>query len=129
MKEFYLEQQVWFYGPCYDEVELSSLIYNADLCVAPGNIGLTAMHSMVFGTPCITHNDFKWQMPEFEAIKLYKTGCFFNRDDVEDLAERIDEWFRVNGKDRNMVRKSCMEEIDDEWNPYFQIEVLKKNLK
>ena len=87
------------------------------------------MHSMVFGTPCITHNDFKWQMPEFEAIKLYKTGCFFNRDDVEDLAERIDEWFRVNGKDRNMVRKSCMEEIDDEWNPYFQIEVLKKNLK
>ena len=129
VKEFYLEQQVWFYGPCYDEVELSSLIYNADLCVAPGNIGLTAMHSMVFGTPCITHNDFKWQMPEFEAIKLYKTGCFFNRDDVEDLAERIDEWFRVNGKDRNMVRKSCMEEIDDEWNPYFQIEVLKKNLK
>ena len=23
----------------------------------------------------------------------YKTGCFFKRNDVKDLAERIDEWF------------------------------------
>ena len=129
VKELNLEQQVWFYGPCYDEIELGSLIYNADLCVAPGNIGLTAMHSMVFGTPCITHDDFKWQMPEFEAIRPCKNGCFFERDNVEDLAERIDEWFRINGKDRNMIRKACMEEIDDKWNPYFQIEVLKENLK
>lgn len=45
-----LQDYVWFYGACYNEKELSSLIYNADLCVAPGNIGLTAMHSMVFGT-------------------------------------------------------------------------------
>ena len=34
--ELGLEEQVWFYGSCYDEEELSSLIYNADLCVAPG---------------------------------------------------------------------------------------------
>lgn len=128
-KKLNLEKQVWFYGPCYDEVELSSLIYNADLCVAPGNIGLTAMHSMVFGTPCITHNDFKWQMPEFEAIKEGKTGTFFKRDDVTDLANKIDSWFILNKDSRELVRDACMEEIDEQWNPYFQIEVLKKNLK
>lgn len=124
-----LENQVWFYGPCYDEVELCSLIYNADLCVAPGNIGLTAMHSMVFGTPCITHNDFPYQMPEFEAIKEDVTGTFFKRDDVDELAMKIDDWFNFKGTDREAVRKACMQEIDNEWNPYFQIEVLKKNLK
>lgn len=128
-KELHLESQVWFYGPCYDENELSSLIYNADLCVAPGNIGLTAMHSMVFGTPCITHNDFPYQMPEFEAIKEGVTGTFFKRDDVEDLANKIDDWFRTKGSERETVRMACMREIDSEWNPYYQIEVLKKNLK
>lgn len=124
-----LEKQVWFYGPCYDETELSSLIYNADLCVAPGNIGLTAIHAMVFGTPCITHNDFPYQMPEFEAIKEGVTGSYFERDNVNDLAGQIDRWFDDNGLKRDEVRRACMKEIDDEWNPYFQIEVLKKNLK
>lgn len=128
-KSLGLENQVWFYGPCYDEKELSTLIYSADLCVAPGNIGLTAMHSMVFGTPCITHNDFPYQMPEYEAIKDGVTGTFFKRDDVDNLAVRIDKWFEANGNNREYVRKACMNEIDKEWNPYFQIEVLKKNLK
>lgn len=123
-----LSNQVWFYGPCYDEKELSLLIYNADLCVAPGNIGLTAMHSMVFGTPCITHNDFSYQMPEFEAIIPDRTGCFFKRNDINDLAERIDEWFRINRYKREKIRKACMEEIDNNWNPYYQIEILKKGL-
>lgn len=123
-----LMDQIWFYGPCYDEKVLSSLIYNADLCVAPGNIGLTAMHSMVFGTPCITHNDFPYQMPEFEAIKEWKTGCFFKRNDVNDLAKRINEWFSTSGKEREKVRIACMEVIDKEWNPYYQIDILKKGL-
>jgi len=123
-----LTNQVWFYGACYDEKELSSLIYNADLCVAPGNIGLTAMHSMVFGTPCITHDDFSYQMPEFEAVKPYKTGTFFRRNDVQDLADKIDEWFRINSSERDSIRQYCMDEIDTNWNPYYQIEVLKKGL-
>ena len=128
-KSLGLERQVWFYGSCYDEKELSMLIYNADLCVAPGNIGLTAMHSMVFGTPCITHDDFPYQMPEFEAIKNGVTGSFFKRDNVDNLAAQIDRWFKDNGQKREEIRRACMKEIDDEWNPYFQIEVLKKYLK
>lgn len=128
-KSLGLENQVWFYGPCYDEIELSSLIYNADLCVAPGNIGLTAMHSMVFGTPCITHNDFPYQMPEFEAIHDGITGAFFKRNDVENLATQICNWFVINGKKREEIRKACMKVIDEQWNPYFQLGVLKKNLK
>lgn len=123
-----LQSNVWFFGPCYDEKELSNLIYNADLCVAPGNIGLTAMHSLVFGTPTLTHNNFPYQMPEFEAIQEGKTGGFFKMDDVEDLAEKIDEWFGVNAAMREKIRQNCFKEIDEQWNPYYQIEVLKKGL-
>lgn len=127
-KDLNLNTQVWFYGPCYDEKELSSLIYNADLCVAPGNIGLTAMHAMVFGTPCITHNDFPYQMPEFEAIIPNVTGCFFERNDINNLADNLDEWFTKKQSKRELVRKACMDEIDKNWNPYYQINLFKQVL-
>ena len=125
-KTLNLEKFVWFYGPSYDEKELSQLLYCADLCVAPGNIGLTAMHAMTFGCPCISHNDFKWQMPEFEAIKENVTGTFFERDNIEDLARAIMQWLEAHKNDREQVRKACFKEIDDNWNPHKQIEVIKK---
>lgn len=127
-KELCLDNNVWFYGACYDEKTNAELIYNADLCVAPGNVGLTAMHTMVFGTPVLTHNDFKWQMPEFEAIVPNKTGNFFQRDNVNDLAMKIVNWFEVAGKDREVVRKACFDEIDTSWNPQFQLEVIKNGM-
>jgi glycosyltransferase involved in cell wall biosynthesis len=127
--ELGLEDHVWFYGPCYDEIVLSSLIYNADLCVSPGNVGLTAMHVMVFGTPVLTHNDYAWQMPEFEAIKEGATGLFFEKGNAYDLAESIDKWFGTKDYDRDRVRHSCFDEIDSQWTPVFQLNVLKENLK
>lgn len=127
--ELGLKDNVWFYGPCYDEQLIGEMIFNADLCVSPGNIGLTAMHSLVFGTPAITHDDFAHQMPEFEAIREDVTGTFFKNDDVQALAEGISQWFEKHKHDREEVRQACMKEIDKNWTPQFQIEVLKKYLK
>ena len=121
-----LQEHVWFYGPSYDEKELSQLLYDANLCVAPGNIGLTAIHAMTFGCPCISHNDFKWQMPEFEAIKEGITGAFFERDNVEDLARTIMQWFEKHKNDREQVRMACFREIDENWNPHRQLDIIKK---
>lgn len=120
--------QIWFYGACYDERSLSRLIYNADLCVSPGNVGLTAIHAMTFGTPVISHNDFPHQMPEFESILDGETGTFFHANDVEDLAKSIERWFKGKEKHRNDVRQACYHEIDTQWTPQFQIEVLQKHL-
>lgn len=123
-----LNKYVRFYGPCYNEKELSHLIYNADLCVAPGNIGLTAMHSMAYGCPCISHNDFAWQMPEFEAIKEGETGSFFERDNIEDLATKIKLWLTTRGSNRELVRKACFKEIDEQWNPHVQLTIIQKTI-
>lgn len=123
-RELNISDKVWFYGPSYDENELSNILYNADLCVAPGNIGLTAMHAMVYGCPCISHNDFKWQMPEFEAIKEGVTGSFFERDNIESLALAIEKW--LTQSDRETVRQACFKEIDEEWNPHQQVGIIKK---
>lgn len=126
--ELGLQDNVWFYGPCYDEKILGEMIYNADLCVSPGNIGLTAMHTLVFGTPALTHDDFPHQMPEFEAIREGETGAFFKNGSVDSLAQSIDGWFAEKGGCRDEVRQSCMKEIDEYWMPQFQIEIFKKVL-
>ncbi len=123
-----IKDQVWFYGPCYDEVILGQLIYNADLCVSPGNVGLTAMHSMVFGTPVLTHDNFSYQMPEFEAIIPGKTGSFYKYGDIISLSDSIYDWLSANCGRRDAVRDNCMKEIDKNWTPDFQIGVLNKYL-
>lgn len=127
-KKYNLENQVWIYGECYDERTNAELIYNADLCVAPGNVGLTAIHALFFGTPVATHNNFPYQMPEFEAIHEDKTGTFFKQNDVNDIVCCISRWFVNHRNDRDAIRLACFKEIDDNWNPYFQIKVLKNLL-
>ena len=128
VKDLDIEKYVWFYGSCYDEFENSELIYNADLCVSPGNVGLTAIHCLSFGTPVITHNNFKNQMPEFEAIKQGITGDFFKQNDVSSIANCIESWFEIS-KDRQHIRIKCYEEIKENWNPKHQISVLENNIK
>lgn len=125
-KKYGLSSMIWFYGATYAEKELSELLYNADLCVAPGNIGLTAMHAMVYGCPCISHNDFRWQMPEFEAIKEGVTGCFFEKDNVKSLSDSIICWHNAHANDRETVRIACYKEIDNYWNPHVQLKIIKK---
>lgn len=118
----------WFYGACYDEAINAELVYNADLCVSPGNIGLTAIHSLMFGTPAITHNDYAHQMPEFEAIIPRVTGDFFEPNNPASIAQCIEQWFS-NNDNREIIRKQCYDEIERQWNPKYQMNVIKKNLK
>lgn len=128
VKEKGLQGNVWFYGACYDEAENAKLIYNADLCVSPGNVGLTAIHTMMFGTPVITSNDFIHQGPEFEAIQPGLTGDFFEAHNVDSLANAISNWFD-NHIDRESIRQACFCEIDSKWNPHYQMDVLNQHLK
>lgn len=123
-KQYGLQDNVWFYGACYDEKTLSSLIYNADICVSPGNVGLTAMHAMTFGTPVISHNNFPLQMPEFEAIEDGKTGTFFKENDINSIADAIERWLNLE-TERIIIRQNCYSVIDEKYNPHRQIELLK----
>lgn len=123
-----IANQVWMYGPCYDDEELGELFYNASVCVSPGNIGLTAIHALSFGCPAITHNNFADQMPEFEAIRPGITGNFFKEDDVKDLAKKIRPWLTMDSQQRELTRQAAFAEIDRKWNIHHQIDVIKQVL-
>lgn len=123
-----IQDRVWFFGESYDELKIAELIYNADLCVSPGNVGLTAMHSLVYGTPVATHNNLRQQMPEFEAVKDGITGVYFNHQDSVSIANAINKWFSEFGDKREFIRNNCMQEIDLNWTPKYQIDKLKKHI-
>lgn len=127
LKKLAANKNVWFYGACYDEEKIGNLIYNADLCVSPGNVGLTAMHSMVYGTPVFTNDDFSTQMPEFEAIESNVTGGYFKKNNLDSMVTSIYNWLILD-KNREEIRENCYKKIDKYYNPNFQIAVLKNIL-
>ncbi len=124
-----LNHKYWFYGSCYDEKQIANLIFNADICVSPGNIGLTAMHALVYGTPVITNNDFSNQMPEFEAVKKGYNGDFFENNNIHDLSLKITNWIELMKIKKQDVRANCFKVIDDKFNPEYQYNIIKKALK
>lgn len=126
--QYSLQDYVWFFGACYEEKVIAQLIYNADLCVSPGFVGLTAIHSMSFGTPVISHNSFYAQMPEFEAIQESVTGSFFEENDIEDLTEVIQNWLKKYPSKTEEVIENCFYKVDTKFNPYIQMEQFERIL-
>jgi len=126
-KEEKVNDQVWMYGPCYDAAIIGELFYNASVCVSPGNVGLTAISSLTFGCPVITHDNFSYQGPEFEAIIPGVTGDFFKQGDIQDLAEYIKKWISPDKeKCRDEIRKQAFDEVDSRWNIYSESEVFRQ---
>lgn len=119
------EVSVHFFGACYDEEITGQIIYRSNLMVAPGKIGLTAMHSLMYGTPAITHGNLDEQMPEVEAIVDGVTGAFFRQGDANHLADVIDLWL-LNQPDRAAVRRAAFAEINGKWTPQRQAELIEE---
>lgn len=128
VQELNLNASVWFYGSCYDENRIAELIYNADICLSPGNVGLTSIHSLSFGTPVITHSNFAHQMPEFEAIINNKNGAFFEENNMESMTKVVSDWLQKYPIKTKEIVDSCYKIIDQKYNPYYQLEVLKRTI-
>ncbi|WP_165748598.1 glycosyltransferase [Cellulophaga sp. Z1A5H] len=123
--KFNLKNYINIFGAVYDEGELCRLVSAADLCVSPGEVGLTAITSLGYGTPVLTHDDFNHQMPEYEAIIPKFNGDLFKRDSVEDLITKIEDWFSsTKDLSREEIRKNCYQVIDEKYNPKYQAELI-----
>lgn len=120
-----VEKWLHFEGACYSEEEIGKYLSVADLCVSPGNVGLTAIHSLSFGTPVCTHDNLANQMPEAEAIIDGYNGFYFKENDLYDLESGIKYWLATNTQ-RDQVRTRCFEVIDKYYNPDYQLTVFNR---
>ena len=125
IEKYKIADQICFYGASYDETQNYKLISSSDCCVATGEIGLTAMHSLMFGVPAISHNNMNKQMPEFEAILPNINGALFEYDNIVDLKEKIKYVLNlIKDKSRLQMQKDCYKIMDEYYNPNFQIKLI-----
>lgn len=108
-----------FAGACYDEDRLARYTMASNVTVAPGKVGLTAMQSLAFGTPVITHDEADDQMPEWEAIIPGRNGSLFRRNDVAALADAMRPWLQQPGV-TPATRAECHRATDRFYNPSMQ---------
>ncbi len=113
------KNQVFFCGEVYDNSYAGQLLFDSSLCVSPGNVGLTAIHSLSFGTPVLTHNNYDNQMPEVQAIVEGINGGFFNENDLNDLVKKIKYFTLSNNK---ISKEKCRGVIEDFYNPDYMFQ-------
>ncbi|WP_158856667.1 glycosyltransferase [Lunatibacter salilacus] len=120
VKNLGLERAVYFTGALYDEEKIAKFLSFSDLCVNPGNVGLTAIHSLSYGTPVISHDNLNIQMPEVESILVGETGDLYQYNNLDSLINKIDKWFvKYPIKDELLINK-CMSVVDRFYNPEYQ---------
>ena len=117
--------KVHFEGACYDEARLAALLLASTVTVAPGKVGLTAIQSMAYGVPVISHGDADDQMPEFEAIVPGRTGDHFAKGDVTSLAAAIARWTESPWPGDATVR-ACHGMVECRWNPHVQRRLIER---
>lgn len=120
VKQLNLSSQVCFPGALYTEKEISKYIMVSDVCVCPGPIGLTGIHSLSYGVPVISNNNFNLQMPEHEAVTPGLNGDFYEDNNLADLADKIEQCIKTRLADKEKSKGNCYSVIHDFYNPTYQ---------
>jgi len=114
-----IAENVAFYGSCYDQRTLAICTSIGSVTVAPGSVGLTAVQSLAFGVPVITHDNRKEQGPEVELVRPGVTGDLFHQNDPTDLASCISNW-TCDSVEGSEVRSNCIALVERTYTPDFQ---------
>jgi glycosyltransferase involved in cell wall biosynthesis len=114
-----------FEGETYDEERIGRLIRASNVTAAPGKVGLTALHSMTYGVPVVTHGDAANQMPEWETVIPGKTGSLFERGSAASLADALMPWLATR-LPTAVTRSHCHRMVDRLWNPAHQRAIIER---
>jgi len=114
-----LEGKVFLTGALHEEKYICKYFEMADIMVSPGNVGLNCMHSLAYGVPVLTHNDFRFQNPEVEAIALGETGLLFEYNSYEDMFTKLEEWKNLK-RTKEETRIKCHDILMKRYNPVSQ---------
>ena len=114
-----LTDQVHFTGALYDEKDIAPFFMAADMMISPGNVGLNCMHSLAYGVPVLTHDDFRYQNPEVEAIEDGVSGVFYKYGDDNDMILKLKNWI-VSDVSKKENISNCQKVIKEIYNPQYQ---------
>lgn len=92
VREYQVTEAVDFMGEITDEVELAPIFSQSALCVSPGPIGLSAIHSLAYSVPLLVADE-EPHGPEVEVLLPGKTGEYFAANNAVVLASRLVQLF------------------------------------
>ena len=127
VKEYALEDYVHFTGAIYEEEKVAPYFMVADMMMSPGNVGLNCIHSLAYGVPVLTHDNFTYQNPEVEAITNGVSGIFYAYGNFEDMVQKLEQWINA-GRSKEEVVENCQRIIKDVYNPTYQAQCMVQGL-
>ena len=119
IQENELQDNIHFTGSLYNENDIAKYFVMSDLMVSPGNVGLNCIHSLTYGVPVLTHDNFTFQNPEVEAIIDGENGVFYKYNDFENLQLKLENWISTS-RNKEVTISKCQEVIKNSYNPVNQ---------
>jgi len=107
-------------GSSLEEI-VSKYANRAKIFCYPGQVGLSLLHAMGYGLPCIVHNDESKQMPEFCAFEENKTGISFEQNNPGSLALAINT--ALLSPDLGKMSSSCISVVESK----YTLDLMKEN--
>lgn len=86
--ELGITEKVDFVGEKTQEAEIAPYFARGAICVSPGYIGLSAVHSLAYGVPLLVA-DKEPHSPEIEAFEVGKNGEYFTANSADALGEQL----------------------------------------
>jgi glycosyltransferase involved in cell wall biosynthesis len=113
--ELGISGQVVWHGSTSDEAVIAAVANRCRLFVYPGEVGLSLIHGMAYGLPCVVHSDPLRHMPEIAAFRAGETGRTFTNNDVNTLARTIAEMMDATN-DLERFSENCIKITDSDFN-------------
>ena len=88
-KELDVEQYILFAGSIFSEEDLAPYFLSSQLFIHPSSVGLSIMHAFGYGLPVIVDDVESMHGPEYGAFRNNETGKNYDRNNSEDLAQKI----------------------------------------
>ena len=101
-------------GALYGD-ELESFYSGVHVSVVPSMIGLTAVQSLLYGVPVVTHSVYESQGPEVESVLSGVNGSLVPKGDVTEFGRAAAYWISRSISDDGTFEKACKSTVDPEW--------------
>ena len=84
-----VSERITWHGETIDEVRIAQVANRCAIFVYPGAVGLSLVHAMGYGLPCVVHNLKLQHMPEIAAFTENITGVTFETRSSASLSKAI----------------------------------------
>ncbi|UTV86708.1 glycosyltransferase family 4 protein [Cobetia amphilecti] len=96
--ELNISDKVIWHGAITEESKIAEIANKCKGFLYPGDVGLSLIHAMAYGLPCIVHNTRKKHMPEIAAFIQGETGLSFDINSCSSLSSTIIEFVSDDNK-------------------------------